>query len=64
MSAPPFSAIYVLTFTGTPICAELSRETPHFAMPVVEERVSLGGGGNVAANMAALLDNAPRYLYS
>jgi len=34
--------------------SELSRETPHFAMPVVEERISLGGGANVAANMAAL----------
>ena len=34
--------------------SELSRETPHFAMPVVEERILLGGGGNVAANMAAL----------
>jgi len=34
--------------------SELSRETPHFPLPVVEERMSLGGGGNVAANMAAL----------
>jgi rfaE bifunctional protein kinase chain/domain len=34
--------------------SELSRETPHHAMPVVEERISLGGGGNVIANMAAL----------
>jgi rfaE bifunctional protein kinase chain/domain len=34
--------------------SELSRETPHFALPVVEERISLGGGGNVSANMAAL----------
>jgi len=34
--------------------SELSRETPHFAMPVVKERISLGGGGNVAANLAAL----------
>jgi len=34
--------------------SELSRETPHFAMPVVKERMSLGGGGNVVANMAAL----------
>jgi len=34
--------------------SELSRETPHFAMPIIDERVSLGGGGNVAANMAAL----------
>ncbi|MCL2527996.1 MAG: PfkB family carbohydrate kinase [Defluviitaleaceae bacterium] len=34
--------------------SELSRETPHFVMPVVGERISLGGGGNVAANLAAL----------
>ncbi|MCL2030939.1 MAG: PfkB family carbohydrate kinase [Oscillospiraceae bacterium] len=34
--------------------SELSRETPHFPMPVVEERISPGGGANVAANMAAL----------
>lgn len=32
----------------------LSRETPHFPLPVVQERFSLGSGGNVAANMAAL----------
>ncbi|MCL2500370.1 MAG: PfkB family carbohydrate kinase [Defluviitaleaceae bacterium] len=34
--------------------SELSRETPHFALPVVEERIYLGGGGNVAANISAL----------
>lgn len=34
--------------------SELSRETPHFPLPVVEERVFLGAGGNVAANLAAL----------
>ena len=34
--------------------SELSRETPHFPLPVVEERVFLGAGGNVAANIAAL----------
>ena len=34
--------------------SELSRETPHFPMPVVEERFSPGGAGNVAANLAAL----------
>jgi rfaE bifunctional protein kinase chain/domain len=34
--------------------SELSRETPHYPLPVVEERMSPGGGGNVAANMAAL----------
>ncbi|MCL2398084.1 MAG: PfkB family carbohydrate kinase [Defluviitaleaceae bacterium] len=41
--------------------SELSRETPHFAMPVVGERISLGGGGNVAANLAALL---PKQAYA
>ena len=35
--------------------SELSRETPHFPLPVTEERVSLGAGGNVAANAAALM---------
>lgn len=35
--------------------SELSRETPHFPLPVVEERYSPGAGGNVAANLAALL---------
>ena len=34
--------------------SELSRETPHFPLPVTEERVSPGAGGNVAANVAAL----------
>ena len=34
--------------------SELSRETPHFPLPVVEERFSPGAGGNAAANMAAL----------
>jgi rfaE bifunctional protein kinase chain/domain len=34
--------------------SELSRETPHFPLPVVEERMSPGGGGNVLANLAAL----------
>ena len=34
--------------------SELSRETPHYMLPVVEERMSPGGGANVAANMAAL----------
>lgn len=34
--------------------SELSRETPHFPLPVVEERFSPGAGGNVAANLAAL----------
>ncbi|MBQ6067284.1 MAG: sugar kinase [Clostridia bacterium] len=34
--------------------SELSRETPHFPLPVIDEAVSLGAGGNVAANLAAL----------
>ena len=34
--------------------SELSRETPHFPLPVVKEYYSLGAGGNVAANLAAL----------
>ena len=34
--------------------SELSRETPHHPLPVVEERMSPGGAGNVAHNIAAL----------
>ncbi len=34
--------------------SELSRETPHFPLPVVEEWMSPGAAGNVAANIAAL----------
>lgn len=34
--------------------SELSRETPHFPLPIVEERYSPGAGGNAAANIAAL----------
>jgi rfaE bifunctional protein kinase chain/domain len=34
--------------------SELSRETPHFPLPVVEERYSPGAGGNAAVNIAAL----------
>jgi rfaE bifunctional protein kinase chain/domain len=34
--------------------SELSRETPHFTLPVIEERMSPGAGGNTAANIAAL----------
>lgn len=34
--------------------SELSLETPHFPLPVVEERFSLGAGSNVAANAADL----------
>ena len=32
----------------------LSRETPHYPLPVVQERYAPGGAGNVACNMAAL----------
>lgn len=34
--------------------SEISRETPHFPLPIVEERMSPGAGGNVANNIAAL----------
>ena len=34
--------------------SELSRETPHYPLPVVEERFSPGGAGNAANNIAAL----------
>ncbi len=34
--------------------SELSRESPHFPLPVIEERMSPGGAGNVACNVAAL----------
>ena len=34
--------------------SELSRETPHYPLPVVKEIMSLGAGGNVVANVAAL----------
>ena len=34
--------------------SELSRETPHFPLPVIKERYSGGGGANVAANISAL----------
>lgn len=32
------------------LLSELSRETPHFPLPIVDEQMSLGAGGNVAAN--------------
>ena len=38
--------------------SELSRETPHFPLPIVEERLSPGGAGNVAANLCALRPDA------
>lgn len=34
--------------------SELSRETPHYPLPVVAERYAPGGAGNVAGNLAAL----------
>ena len=40
--------------------SELSRETPHFTLPIVQEWMSPGGGGNTAANIAAL---KPKNLY-
>jgi len=42
--------------------SELSRETPHFPLPVVEERMSPGAGGNAAANIAALMPGSVRIL--
>lgn len=35
----------------------LSRETPHFPLPVTEERMAPGAGGNALNNMAVLCDN-------
>lgn len=34
--------------------SELSRETPHFPLPIVRERLSPGGAGNVVMNLLAL----------
>ena len=34
--------------------SELSRETPHFPLPVIEEWMSPGAGSNAASNIAAL----------
>ena len=34
--------------------SELSRETPHYPLPVVQERYQPGGAGNAASNIAAL----------
>jgi len=42
--------------------SELSRETPHFPLPVVSERYAPGAGGNVAANLAALKPRLVRVL--
>ena len=35
----------------------LSRETPHFPLPVTEERMAPGAGGNALNNMATLSEN-------
>lgn len=43
-----------LYWTADMRLSELSRETPNYPLPVVEERFSPGGAGNVAANLAAL----------
>jgi len=42
--------------------SELSRETPHFPLPIVKEWMSPGGGGNAAANIAALLPESIKVL--
>ena len=34
--------------------SQLSRETAHYTLPVVRERISLGGAGNAAQNIAAV----------
>ena len=41
--------------------SELSRETPHFPLPVVQERLSPGGAGNVVMNVLAL---EPKAVYA
>lgn len=38
--------------------SRLSRETPHFPLPIVRERMSPGGAGNVAMNLLALAPKA------
>ena len=42
--------------------SELSRETPHFPLPIIGESFSLGGGGNAAANIAALMPESIKVL--
>jgi rfaE bifunctional protein kinase chain/domain len=42
--------------------SELSRETPHFPLPIVKEWMSPGGGGNAAANIAALQPKSVKVL--
>ena len=38
--------------------SQLSRETPHYPLPIVDERMSAGAGGNAAVNMATLCPEA------
>ncbi|HHY82900.1 MAG TPA: sugar kinase [Clostridiales bacterium] len=42
--------------------SELSRETPHFPLPVVSERIYPGAGGNVAANVKSLQAGSTYFL--
>lgn len=42
--------------------SELSREVPHYPLPIFEERVSLGAGANVVNNLAALGAEQIRYV--
>ena len=46
--------------------SELSRETPHYPLPIVEERFAPGGAGNVATNIFRLseLNPVPSYVVS
>ena len=37
--------------------SKLSRETPHFPLPVVSEKMSAGAGGNAAVNLSVLCDH-------
>ena len=37
--------------------SKLSRETPHFPLPVEREGMSAGAGGNAAVNLATLCDH-------
>lgn len=41
--------------------SELSRETPHYPLPVTSEVTAMGAGGNVAANLCAL---CPEKIYA
>ncbi len=42
--------------------SEISRETPHFPLPIVEERLQPGGAGNVVCNLLALKPASVRAL--